>query len=229
MAATSDSAPLYLAKLRRVGAVLVVIGLIDMGVLIYSLMHDYKYASSFNVFAIAAGVFLLNGNLRAASLVRVFAAFFLAGALLAPLLFAFLMPPDLLVTMFRVCPDVIVRFVAEDAFAVFLLFWVIRELGSEPVRAATTEIGKEQRGLAQPAIAGVALIVILGIAGTIMLHSERAKYATWLAQQKTGPGYRIFVHSLGYQQNSSGAYSTASVYAWNDKGIWDFPVYWQTR
>jgi len=67
------------AILRRVGTVLVVVGLLDIGGLIYCMANNVSYASSLNIFAVIAGLFLLRGNLGAAGLVRWFAAFLLAG------------------------------------------------------------------------------------------------------------------------------------------------------
>ena len=65
--------------LKRVGAVLLAVGLIDIAVMIYCIANRISYASSFSIFAVVAGIFLLRGSLRAASIVRRFAVFMLSG------------------------------------------------------------------------------------------------------------------------------------------------------
>ena len=61
----------YVHILKRVGGVLLVVGLIDIGVMIYCAVNRISYSSSFNVFAVIAGIFLLRGSLGAASIVLV--------------------------------------------------------------------------------------------------------------------------------------------------------------
>lgn len=56
--------------LKRAGVVLLVVGLLDIGVMIYCIANSISYSSSFNIFAVIAGIFLLRGSLRAALVVR---------------------------------------------------------------------------------------------------------------------------------------------------------------
>jgi hypothetical protein len=67
----------YLPVLKRVGLVLVVVGLIDIGIMIYCIAKKISYSSSFNIFAVVAGIFLIRGSLRAAGTVLWFATFYL--------------------------------------------------------------------------------------------------------------------------------------------------------
>lgn len=87
------------AVLKRVGLVLVAVGLADVAVMIYCIATRQSYSSSINVFAVAAGVFLIRGSLAAAHWVACFSAFLLAvliGRIF--ILFPFLQPFDLLAT-----------------------------------------------------------------------------------------------------------------------------------
>jgi hypothetical protein len=229
VAATCNGRRMHIPILRRVGAVLIVIGLLDVGLMIYCIAHGYKYSSSFNIFAVAAGIFLLYGNLLAASILRGFAIFIIAATLWIPLLLVFLLPWNLLVTMLRVCPGEIISGAAHWAFFLFVLLWIVQELQREPVSAAMAEAGIRQRGILRPVISGMVLVVLIGAGAAIALRGETAQHAMLLARQKTGPGYRIFVHGISFKKDRRGEYSAATVYAWNDKGIWDFPVQWQTR
>jgi hypothetical protein len=60
------------AILRRVGGVLVAVGLVDIAWMIYCIVHGISYRSSLNLFAVIAGVLLLRGSLRTAANVRWF-------------------------------------------------------------------------------------------------------------------------------------------------------------
>jgi hypothetical protein len=45
--------------LRRVGIPLIAFGLFDIGVMIYGLINHINYSSSFNIFAVLAGIFAI--------------------------------------------------------------------------------------------------------------------------------------------------------------------------
>ena len=81
--------------LRRVGIALLVFGLLGIAVMIYCIANTVNYSSSFNVFAVLAGIYVWRGHpwwvkwtTRAAGF---YAAAFCMMVLLAPLLF----PTDL--------------------------------------------------------------------------------------------------------------------------------------
>jgi uncharacterized protein YjeT (DUF2065 family) len=71
----------YRAILRRVGVVLLVIGVADIGWMVYCIVNDISYRSSLNLFAVIAGILLIRGNLRAAATIRWFGVFFVAAGL----------------------------------------------------------------------------------------------------------------------------------------------------
>ena len=83
--------PAYLPSLKRVGTVLVAVGLLDIGVMVYCVMNGISYTSSFNIAAVIGGIFLRRGSLRAASIVAWLAVLFLTGASCG-LLFTWLPP-----------------------------------------------------------------------------------------------------------------------------------------
>jgi len=49
----------YQKILRNVGWALLWLGVVDVGVMIYCIANNIGYSSSFNIFAIIAGVFLM--------------------------------------------------------------------------------------------------------------------------------------------------------------------------
>jgi hypothetical protein len=61
----------YRGILKCVGGVLIVIGLIDIAVMIYCIVNRISYSSSFNIFAVIAGILSMRGGLKAAVAVLV--------------------------------------------------------------------------------------------------------------------------------------------------------------
>jgi len=148
---------MHASILKRVGGVLLAVGLIDIAVMIYCVANHISYWSSFNIFSVVAGIFLLRGSLRAASLIRRFAVFILAGVLSLLIALPFLQPLDLTLTQLRLDPVTFLGAVVIGAFALCLLFWVSRELGRQPIQAAFASAGIKRRDMRIPAAAGVGL------------------------------------------------------------------------
>ena len=48
--------------LKRVGAALIVVGALDVGYMIFCIMHRISYSSSFNIFAVICGIFVWRGQ-----------------------------------------------------------------------------------------------------------------------------------------------------------------------
>ena len=65
----NDAPASYRAILRRVGLLLIVIGVLDVGYMIYCIVNGESYSSGLNIFAIVAGIFLIRGHLGAVGLV----------------------------------------------------------------------------------------------------------------------------------------------------------------
>ena len=65
----------YRLILKRAGFVLVAVGLIDIGWMVYCIVNRISYSSSLNLFAVIAGVLLIRGGLRTAGIVRWLALF----------------------------------------------------------------------------------------------------------------------------------------------------------
>jgi hypothetical protein len=97
--------------LKRVGAVLIIVGILGICWMIYCIENRISYFSSFNIFALIAGFFLYRGSLRAASVVRRVAAFVLSGA--TPMLIfglPLVYPPPLALLEIRLAPVILLTF-----------------------------------------------------------------------------------------------------------------------
>ncbi|MDR7304938.1 hypothetical protein [Rhodoferax saidenbachensis] len=215
--------------LKRVGAVLLVVGLIDIAVMIYCIANRISYSSSFNIFAVIAGIFLLCGSLRAASLVRWFAVFMLAAFVALLIAWPFMQPFALTLTQFRLNPGTSFATFTFMVFVLGLLVWLFRELGREPVMAARASAGRKQRDMRIPAAAGVGLVIVMGTFMALLLGGESADRAKSIAEQQVGPGYRLHVSSLNIAKNNKGTFVSGVVTAWKDNEILDLPVHWEER
>ena len=125
--------PNYRAILKKVGVALVAFGLADIALMIYSVANGQSYSSSFNIFAVIAGVFLYRGSLGATRLVTWFSAFMLTGFIGAIfLLFPFLQPFGLLVAQAKLNPGPTIVLWLMALVCLALLGWTYRQLRTEP-------------------------------------------------------------------------------------------------
>jgi hypothetical protein len=219
----------YLPILRRVGLVLIVIGVIDVGLMIYFVVHRIGYASSFNVFAIIAGVFLMRGSLRAAALISRSAAFMLAGFLGIVLLCPVFLPPGLALAALRLYPTRSLAYLAFVTAFLGFLFWVARELSDEAVLAASARSGTKVRSLMRPILAGAAIVLIITPMMRASLRSDGAKRAEKIAASQVGDGYSFCVTSMKTVRTGKGKTTSATVTAWNDQEIRQIPVSWDEQ
>jgi hypothetical protein len=215
----------YLPILKRVGLVLIVVGVIDVGWMIYCIVHRIGYSSSFNIFSIVAGIFLVRGSLRGAAFITRAATFLLAGFLGLVFVWPVFLPAGLALAELRIYP---LRFLASAAFMAFvlgLLFWVVRQLRREPVLEAIARSGRKIPSLRGPIVVGLGLVVIVASITGLSLRSD-SKRAEQIAASQVGKGYSLHVTSISTVWSSSGKKVSAIVTAWNDHEIREIPVNW---
>jgi len=141
--------------LARVGTALLIAGLLDVVVMIYCIANGVSYASSFNIFAVWLGILLIRGSLWAASVVRFFVAFFLAGSIGLITAFPLLQPVSLTLAELRhVSPLTVV----PSLLLLSLSFWAGYELNREPVIAALKVSGRSVVPLLVPVVLGFGLV-----------------------------------------------------------------------
>jgi len=148
--------------LARVGKVLLIVGVLDIGVMTYCIMKSISYASSFNIFAVWLGILLMRGSLWAASVVRFFSAFLLASSIGLIVVFPFLQPISLTLAEVRhISPLTVV----PPLLLLALSFWTARELNGEPVLAALQASGTSVSPLVVPVVLGFGLVA--AVAGVV--------------------------------------------------------------
>jgi hypothetical protein len=208
--------------LRRVGWALIVVGLLDIGFMVYCIMNELSYSSSLNVFAVIAGVFLLRQSMKTASIVSFFAAFMLAGLGLAAVLFPLLMPFDLLAIQFRLSPIGSMSTVVAAVMFLAFAYWVYRSLTSQAVMEARRAAGVNAKKPVVAFVVGIALAVGLFGVMAVVTTGPSAENAKLKAREQTGPGYKYYVTSMHW----SGDSGSATVTAYNKSEIKEVKVEW---
>lgn len=208
--------------LRRVGWALILVGLLDIGFMVYCIMNDINYSSSLNIFAVVAGVFLRRQSLQTARIVTFFAAFMFAGIGLTAIIFSLLVPFGLLAAQVRLHPlSSIGAFLFAAAFLVFA-FWVYRSLTSPAVMEARRIAGLSAKKPRAGFVAGVALAVGLSIVLALVNNGPAAEKAIAKAREQAGPDYNYYVTSMQW----SGDSGRAIVTAYNAREIKEIGVEW---
>lgn len=220
---SSDHLPL----LKKTGLVLVVVGLLDIGLMIYAIANQVSYSSSLNVFAVVAGVFLWRGNLRAASAVRWLALFFLAAMVLLSVMSPLLLPLGLLATYFQVKPLTFVGSLSAFAVALLLFGWLAKQLSADPIKAARQAAGRKERDARIPLFVGATLAVVLAGVNFTVQRSDSAARAVGEARGQLGEGYDFHVSSINYRSSSEGTVVSGVVTAWKSGTIKELPFQWR--
>ncbi|MET3493477.1 hypothetical protein [Variovorax boronicumulans] len=217
----------HTATLKRAGIVLVVAGLLDICVLIYSIVSRIPYSSSISVFAVIGGVFLLRGSLQAASHVQWF-ALLIAAALISMLVVSpALQPTDLTLTEIRLHPHVALVGITLFVFTMALLIWLVKELGSPQVRAARAAAGQKERSARMPIAVGICLALAFATVSVLVQRSDAAIKAIEVVGAANGPEYRYHVSSLNYRGSNQGKSVSGIVTAWNKYEIKNVPFRWE--
>jgi hypothetical protein len=208
--------------LHRVGRALIIFGLLDIGLMIYCIVNGVGYSSSFNIFAVIAGIWIWRGHPWFVKWVARAAGFYAAAFCVMIPMAPFLFPVDLGVLELRLHPaGVIVGTVATIGVVVFLV-WVYRELRQAAVLGTYTATGYSPGQSWVAPLCGAMLALGAGVLFTVLMHGDAEQMAIRLATAKTGPGYHYFVVRLSYV----GDRGTAEVLAYDDRAIQTMQVEW---
>jgi len=219
----------HLNVLKKTGIVLIAVGFLDIGLMIYSTLTRTSYSSSLNVFAVIAGIFLVRGSLGAAALVRWFALFFASALLSMILVWPLVQPMGLTVTQAQLDPAAFGVATIFFAFALALFVWLARELSSEPVLEAQRQTGKRQAGWRSllPIGTGLALACLLAIVSFLVQHSDSGTRAVREVRAKLGDGYKYHVASLNFHSSAGETRVSGVVTAWKIGAIHNVAFGWR--
>ncbi|MDH5613314.1 MAG: hypothetical protein OEY66_12760 [Gammaproteobacteria bacterium] len=208
--------------LKKVGIALLIVGVIDIGVMIYCITNKISYSSSFNIFAVIAGIFLMKGSIRTARAVTFFGAFMLAGFIGLLVIFPFMEPFELKAITFKLRPVSTVLSYVFMFVAIGFVYWVYKSLASEPVMTARKEAGLSH-GVPKLAFAlGGILVIGLSIAMYLLNNGSSAEIAKEKALEQFGDSYKYHITAM----NFSGGHASARLTAYREGEIKDVHVEW---
>lgn len=220
----------YRQSLRIVGIVLIIVGFLDIGWMIYCIANGESYSSSFNIFAVVAGILLVRGGLRTASVVAFFSAFMLSGFIGVLLVLPLIMPFDLVLAYLRVYPASFGGYLLLAVFILVLLGWIYSRLTAPLVAAAIVEkyprYASFWRRPRNGFFVGALLVIVLVVGLGFMLHGVSAQRACAEAKLKVGNGYKFCVSDLSIQSSGGRTHVAALVTAYNQKEIRKVEVDW---
>jgi len=212
------------AILKKVGIALIVVGLLDISFMVYCIINEISYSSSFNIFAVIAGILLYRGGLKTAKVVTFFSAFFLTGIGGVIFIFPLFIPPDLLLTQIKLNPLSSAGYFVFVLFFLIFLTWVLKSLTTPAIHEAMDNKGINPKSFfSRPrsgVLCGLLLLAILGGTLPLLLKGETAERAKIEAQKKVGDGYKLAVSTINVSSNFNGKTNVyAVVTAYNDNEI----------
>jgi hypothetical protein len=219
--------PSYRGILRRAGFVLVAVGSIDIGWMVYCIIHDISYSSSLNIFAVIAGILLMKGGLRTAGIVRWLSVFSVSAFVTLIVIFPVLQPVSLMLAEIRFDTVGVLSSVIFAVVIIAALYWVARELGREPVLVAREAAGLKRGSPRLPIACGIGAVVAGSVMLAFFLSGDSAERAKQEAAAKVGPGFAFRVTSLMISESGRHKSVSAVVTAWNDKEIRRVEVHWE--
>lgn len=209
--------------LKRVGIALCLVGVIDAIVFIYCARNNIDYSSSFNIFAVIAGLFLIKGSIRVAHIVTLFSAFLLAAFVGLLITFPLMQPVELQLIDFKLNPVSRQLSIVFMLFATGFIYWIYRQLSGEPIMLARKKAGLSYGFPKQAVALGVILVAGLSFAMNNLSNSDRAHLAKTKASEIYGDAYAYHVTHI----NNSGSYVFARLTAYNESEIRLIEVEWR--
>jgi hypothetical protein len=212
--------------IRRVGKVLVAIGVVDTAAAVICTLRGVAYPSTLNLMALIAGAVLLGGSLRSAVVVRWMAVSSLPWTVVLTLLLLS-QPLDLSLTELRLTPVWFLGTLALSLLAIGVVYWTQRELGRPAVLEARAQAGRKAYGMRLPLVLGL-LPALAGFGFALaMLHGEYAERAISMVARQYGPQYRYHISSLNVRKHPQGDYVSGAVLVWSKDKLAQVPVSWR--
>ena len=211
---------------RKIGIALLVIGILDIGYLIYSIINGFSYTSSFNIFAVVASIFLIRGNVIAALITRFFVTFFAAFVFGGVILYFYLMPIDLIMIQIKLQSTPMLSFALIFGCVSAILIWMCIQFSTSESIQAFIDGGYKStvpKLISFSAAAAVTLLIILiGVFFNFFYSSEAITKAVKLARAQYGNNYQYHVTSFNIEND----HGIATVTVYNNEAIKTVEVQW---
>ena len=224
----------YRKSLRTVGNVIIIIGVLDIALMVYSIATWASYSSSLNVIAVMAGILLRRGSLKAARAVAFSAALILTCAVGLVLVMPFVLqvPLDLVMVYLRLHPLNAAEGGVLVICALVLPAWVYCRLTAPEILSALEEQQIAPAGFWQTLrtgfMVGALLVVVMtGILLSLFMTGGTAERAKIEAGKRVGSTYKLFVYSLSTSSSNGHKTVRATVAAYKPNEIRTVELTWE--
>ncbi|EAW38609.1 hypothetical protein [Lyngbya sp. PCC 8106] len=215
----------YRAILKRVGIVLIIVGILDIVYFFQVIPPESRSYSSSFFYLIAIGVLFLCGNLRAVPLVTWGSALLLSYFVTSLLILLPLRPAELWATEFRLDSVSFSLSLLYKIAEIVLLFWVYTQLRTTAVVRATVKSGYSASTPKLAFILGVVFVAVI----TGMMHfirvGETGVKAVEIAQAQYGEVYKYHITGISWENGQV----RASLIAYNKQEIKPVKVEWNSQ
>ena len=223
------------AILKRVGVVLIIVGLVDIAYMVYFFSTGgSSYFSSFNIIAVIAGFFIRKGELRVAQFAGFFVRFGFLGIATAVLITPLIYPIGLIKTFLLITPLwKLLGWSAFTALTLGLLWWLDTNLQSSEVRALLREKRLHKRWpKLVPSIKFFSIFCVFLALAIVALfqyieQTDTGQMAIAKARSELGSGYSYHLSAINVSSTSRGRSVYATVTAYSDTEIRRSRVSWE--
>ncbi len=219
----------HVAILHRCGFVFFVVGLIDIGLFAFCVIHQIPFSSSLNIVGVVCGIALMRGSLRVATFVRWLSLFMAAILMTWILILPCLLPLQLVRLGFALDPLAATVCLASFPAAALTFLWVANRLGSAPVERARAELGRRPINARIPVILGVVLPMLASALMVGLQRSDVGQRAIAQARETQGDDYRYLLSRIHCSWDAEDASYFGMVIAWNDHEVVAVPVWWNEK
>ena len=217
----------YRSILKRVGIVLIALGIIDLVYFFHVRPAAGQSYSSSSIILTIVGVMFLRGYLRAVPFVigatALLLSYFVGSLLVLPL-----QPAALWATQWELEPVNLSLWLLHKIVAIAACLWVYVQLQMESVRRATLKFDRQADRLTHPKmlfIFGFAFILLVAGFMEFTRRSETGIQALETAQTQYGKDYKYYLTGIRWQ----GSQVKANLTAYNDREIKPVKVEWNRQ
>ncbi|MEM7581548.1 MAG: hypothetical protein AAF316_17260 [Cyanobacteria bacterium P01_A01_bin.80] len=204
----------YRLTLKRVGAVLIAVGILKIAYILYLTFQGKSHPSWSNILFLIAGIVLFRGNLRAVPIVRWFAALSFSTSLGSLILLPFIKPLELWIIEFHLNTVSFLTWSFIKILEIALSFWVYLQLRSVSINRSTSK---------SAFIFGFILIAILSSLMYLTQTSTDGIKAVEIARSKYGETYKYHITAMEW----SGGRVRANISAYNRREVKPVKVEWE--
>jgi len=188
----------------------------------YCIANTISYSSSFNIFAVIAGVFLMKGGIKTARIIRWFSVFLVICFTAMTLLMPFSMPLDLLTMQIKLNPMAALGSYLFNIVFMGILIWIYFQLSSPQALEKSGQAGYNTTKPKSAFYAAISFVVLGVVLFFITMNGESVQIARSLAKEQLGSNYNYHTSSF----RASGDHGAAVVTAYNASEIKNVQVKW---